>query len=108
MSCQQTFLLVLFETFLVRKEARLKGLNKSDLIEMALQLKSKMSSGILLEIRDLVTQTKNVEVDVAIVKNVNEKLVNQLIETERQRWVDVQCLRWKRFRGSWNTYFYTQ
>ena len=108
MSCQQTFLLVLFETFLVRKEARLKGLNKSDLIEMALQLKSKMSSGILLEIRDLVTQTKNVEVDVAIVKNVNEKLVNQLIETERQCWVDVQCLRWKRFRGSWNTYFYTQ
>ena len=102
--------MVLFETFLAHKEAKLKGLNKSDLIEMVLvlQLKSKMNSGILLEIRDLVTQMKNVEVDVAIVKNVNEKLVNQLIETERQSWVDVQCLRWKRFRGSWNTYFYTQ
>ena len=93
---------------MAHKEAKLKGLNKSDLIEMVLQLKSKMNSGILLEIRDLVTQMKNVEVDVAIVKNVNEKLVNQLIETERQCWVDVQCLRWKRFRGSWNTYFYTQ
>ena len=33
------------------------------------------------EIRDLVTQMKNVEADVSIVKNVNEKLVNQLIET---------------------------
>ena len=76
--------MVLFETFLAHKEAKLKGLNKSDLIEMVLQLKSKMNSGILLEIRDLVTQMKNVEVDVAIVKNVNEKLVNQLIETEQQ------------------------
>ena len=36
------------------------------------------------EIRDLVTQMKKVDADVAIVKNVNEKLVNQLIETERQ------------------------
>ena len=33
------------------------------------------------EIRDLVTQMKNVEADVSIVKNVNEKLINQLIET---------------------------
>ena len=33
------------------------------------------------EIRDLITQMKNVEADVSIVKNVNEKLVNQLIET---------------------------
>ena len=28
------------------------------------------------EIRDLVTQMKNVEADVSLVKNVNEKLVN--------------------------------
>ena len=34
------------------------------------------------EIRDLATQIKKVEADVAIVKNVTEKLVNQLIETE--------------------------
>ena len=42
------------------------------------------------EIRDLVTQMKNVEADVSIVKNVNEKLVNQLIETERQSWANAQ------------------
>ena len=33
------------------------------------------------EIRDLVEQMKNVEAVVDIVKNVNEKLVNQLIKT---------------------------
>ena len=42
------------------------------------------------EIRDLVTQMKNVEADVSLVKNVNEKLVNQLIETERQSLANAQ------------------
>ena len=45
------------------------------------------------EIRDLVTQMKKVEADVAIVKNENDKLVNQLIETERQCWVNSQYSR---------------
>ena len=36
------------------------------------------------EIRDLVKQMKKVEADVAIVKNVNQKLVNQLTETQWQ------------------------
>ena len=35
------------------------------------------------EIRELVAQMKKVEADVAIVKNLNEKLVNQLIGTEQ-------------------------
>ena len=47
------------------------------------------------EIRDLVGQMKKVEADVAIVKNVNEKLVNQLIETERQWWTNDQYSRHK-------------
>ena len=34
------------------------------------------------EIRDLITQMKKVEADVAIVKNLNQKLLNQLIQTE--------------------------
>ena len=38
---------------------------------------------------------KKVEADVAIVKNVNEKLVNQLIETERQWWTNAQYSRHK-------------
>ena len=68
-------------------EAILKGLNKPDLIKVVLQLESEMNSDIkelTSEIKDLVAQMKNVEAHVAIVKNVNKKLVNQLIETERQ------------------------
>ena len=44
------------------------------------------------EISDLVTQMKKVQADIAIVKNVHEKLVNQLIETEWQCWVNAQYL----------------
>ena len=40
------------------------------------------------EIRDL--KMKKVKTYVTIVKNVNKKLVNQLNETERQWWVNVQ------------------
>ena len=74
-------------------EATLKGLNKPDLIKVVLQLESEMNSDIkelTSEIKDLVAQMKNVEADVAIVKNVNKKLVNQLIETERQCWANAQ------------------
>ena len=59
--------------------------SKPDLIKLVLQLELKVNSNIkelTSEIRDLATQIKKVEADVAIVKNVTEKLVNQLIETE--------------------------
>ena len=65
--------------------SNIKGLNKPDLIKLVLQLESKMNSDIkklTSEIRYLVTQMEKVEVDVAIVKNINEKLANQLAETE--------------------------
>ena len=78
---------------MVHTEATLKGLNKPDLIKLVLQLESEMNSDIkelTSEIRDLVVQMKKVEADVAIMKNVNEKLVNQLIETERQCWANAQ------------------
>ena len=72
------------------------SLNKPDLIKRVLQLESEMNSDIkelTSEIRDLVTQMKKVEADVAIVKNENDNLVNQLIETERQCWVNSQYSR---------------
>ena len=77
---------------MVNTEATLKGLNKPDLIKLVLQLESEMNFDIkelASEIRDLVPQMKKVEADVVIVKNVNEKLVNQLIETEPQCWANV-------------------
>ena len=69
-------------------EATLKSLNKPDVIKLVLQLESEMNKELTSEIKDLVAQIKKVEADVAIVKNVNEKLVNQLIETERQCWAN--------------------
>ena len=77
-------------------EATLKGLNKADLIKLVLQLESEMNSDmkeLTLEIRDLVAQMKKVEADAVIVKNVNEKLVSQLIETERPCWANAQLLK---------------
>ena len=40
--------------------------------------------------RDLVIQMKKVKADVTIVKNEDQKLVNQQIKTERQSWANVQ------------------
>ena len=81
---------------MVHPEATLKGLKKPDLIKLVLQLKSEMNSNIkelTSEIRDPVTQMKKVEADVAIVQNVNLKLVNQLIEAERQCWANAHYSR---------------
>ena len=76
---------------MVHTEATLKGLNKPDLIKLVFQLETEMNFDIkelTSKIRDLVAQMKEVEADAAIVKNVNEKLVNQLIETGRQGWAN--------------------
>lgn len=58
-----------------------------------MQLESETNSNIkelTPEVRDLITQMKKVEADVALVKNVNEKLCYQLIETDRQCWASAQ------------------
>ena len=81
---------------IVPTEATLEGLNKPDLSKLVLQLESEMNSDIkelASEFRGLETQMKKIEADVAIVKNVNQKLVNQLTETERQYWANAQYSR---------------
>ena len=81
---------------MVNLEVILKGLNKLDLNKLVFQLESEMSSDIkelTSEISNLVKEMKKVEVGVAIVKNVNEKLVNQLIKTKRQYWANAQYAR---------------
>ena len=81
---------------MVNLEVILKSLNKFDLNKLVFQLESEMSSDIkelTSEISNLVKEMKKVEVGVAIVKNVNEKLVNQLIKTKRQYWANAQYTR---------------
>ena len=81
---------------MVNLEVILKSLNKLDLNKLVFQLESEMSSDmkeLTSEISNLVKEMKKVEVGVAIVKNVNEKLVNQLIKTKRQYWANAQYTR---------------
>ena len=81
---------------MVYAEARLKSFNKPDLIKLLLRPESEMNfdkKEIISEIRHIITQLKKVEADVALVKNGNDKLVNQLIETERQYWTNAQYSR---------------
>ena len=81
---------------MVHTEATLNDLNIPDLIKLVLQLESEMNPDkkeLIPEIRDLVAQMKNVVADVAIVKYVNEKLVNQIIEIERQYLTNAQYSR---------------
>ena len=81
---------------MVNLEVILKGLNKLDLNKLVFQLESEMSSDIkelTSEISNLVKEMKKVEVGVTIVKNVNEKLVNQLIKTKPQYWANAQYTR---------------
>ena len=50
-------------------------------------------STLAAEVRQLSSYLKKLEADVAIVKNVNSTLVEQLVQTERQRWEYAQYSR---------------
>ena len=61
---------------MVHKEPTLKGLNKSDLIKLVLQLESEINSDMkepTSEIRYVVTDMKKVEADVAIFKKCKQE-----------------------------------
>ena len=70
----QAFILYFFKT-------------KPDLIKVILQLESEMNSDtkeLISETKDLVTQMQKSRWSSYYTQNINEKLVNQLIETEQQ------------------------
>ena len=79
---------------MVHSEATLKNLNKADLVQMVLNLESKNSEvgELTKQIKELLNEFRKVQV-VEVVKNVNTKLVDQLIETERQCWLNSQYSR---------------
>ena len=45
------------------------------------------------EVKDLLAHSKKLEADMAIVRNVNSKLVERVVATERQCWVNAQYSR---------------
>ena len=85
MSCEQSIFCIFLNVHfaMVHTEDTLAGLSKPDLIKLMVQLESEVNSDtkeLTSHTRDLVIHMKNGEADVALVK---EKLVSQLIETER-------------------------
>ena len=68
-------------------EAVLNKLSKPELIQIILNTEANLGSQIAkvtTEVKDLLAHSKKLEADVAIVRNVNSKLVESVVATERQ------------------------
>ena len=74
-------------------EAVLNKLTKPELVQLLLNTEANMGaqiSTLTAEVKDLSSYLKKLEADVAIVKNVNSRLVEQLVQSERQCWENAQ------------------
>ena len=77
-------------------ETVLSKLSKPELIQIILNTEAKLGSQIAkltTEVKDLLAHSKTLEVEVAIVRNVNSKLVEMAVTTERQCWENAQYSR---------------
>ena len=77
-------------------EAVLKKLSKPELVQIILNTEANLGSQIAkltTEVKNLLDHSKKLEADVAIVKNINNKLVESIVATERQCWKDTQYSR---------------
>ena len=77
-------------------EDTLKALNKTQLIDLFLKMQDQTNSTIvslMAEMKDLSSSFKRLESDVQIVKTVNNNLLKQLENTERQCWANAQYSR---------------
>ena len=79
----------------VYTENTLKALNKTQLIDLFLIMQDQTNSTIdslIVEMKHLNNSLKRLESDVQIVKTVNNNLLKQLENTERQCWANAQYL----------------
>ena len=77
-------------------EAVLNKLTKPELVQLLLKTEATLGSQITdlsKEIKDTLTYLKKLEADIAVVKTVNDRLVERVIKTERQCWENAQCSR---------------
>ena len=77
-------------------EAVLNKLTKPELVQPLLKTESTLGSQITdlsKEIKDTLTYFKKLEADIAVVKTVNDRLVERVIKTERQCWENAQYSR---------------
>ena len=74
-------------------EAVLNKLSKPELVQIILNTEANLGSQIAkltTEVKDLLAYSKKLEADVAIVRNVNNKLVERVVATERRCWENAQ------------------
>ena len=77
-------------------EAILNKLSKPELVQLLLNTEANMGAHIATltaEIKEINNHLNKLEADVAVTKNVNSRLVDQLVETERQCWANAQYSR---------------
>ena len=77
-------------------EAVLNKLTKPELVQLLLKTEATLGSQISdlsKEIRDTLTHLKKVEADIAVVKIVNDRLVERIVKTERKCWQNAQYSR---------------
>ena len=77
-------------------EAVPNKLTKPELVQLLLNTEANMGAQISIltaEVREWSSYLKKVETDVVTVKNVNSKLVEQLVQTERHCWENAQYSR---------------
>ena len=70
-------------------QAVLNKLCKSELVPLVLQTEASLASQITnltTEVEDLLGEYKKLEADLAVTKNVNTKLMERVVHTERQCW----------------------
>ena len=68
-------------------EALLNKLGKPELVQIILNTEANLGpqiAKVTTEVKDLLAHSKKLETDVAIVRNVNRKLVERVVATERQ------------------------
>ena len=77
-------------------EAVLNKLTKPELVQLLLKTEATLGSQISdlsKEIKDTLTHLKKLEADIAVVKIVNDRLVERIVKTERQCWENAQYSR---------------
>ena len=76
-------------------ETVLNKLNKPDLVQIVSNTQANLGSQIAkltTEVKDLLAYSKKLEANVAIVRNVNSKLVERVVVTEHLCWENAQYL----------------
>ena len=77
-------------------EAVLNELSKSELVQLVVQTEASLASQITnltTEVKDLLGYLKKLEADLAVKKNVNSKLLERVVQNERQCWANAQYSR---------------